>query len=480
MKDTDIHDEIIERGKERGAITFTEIQDALPSEFYSPDEMEEFIDRIQGMGIKVTEEEDVPAEEDLSEEEEQGEEPQRAEDLVQVYFHSMGNITVLSRQEEQQIAGRLQEAKHGMRDILTGMPFYEEFERTLSVSGEAPVTAEDDRGEKISYESISEALEILDGLMEKLDRAEKRTSRFGSLKNLRKLQQGKKKNSALVSELETLEKDVRAVIKEVEGATGCRVQKLKVKYRALTDINSLIIDLKNELIVRNLRLVVNIAKHYVGKGLPLLDLIQEGNIGLMKAIDKFDHERGFKFSTYATWWIRQAITRALIDQTKTIRVPVHMVELYNKISKATKQLTVALSREPGSDEIAQLLGIQPGKVEQVFNAIQDPVAIQTPVGDDDSKLEDFISDKNNTSPYSDIERSDMNEHLLNVLHTLSPREEKVIRMRFGIGEHREHTLEEIGRHLSLTRERVRQIESKALAKLKHPKRRNDLKVLLSA
>jgi RNA polymerase primary sigma factor len=157
-----------------------------------------------------------------------------------------------------------------------------------------------------------------------------------------------------------------------------------------------------------------------------------------------------------------------------------MVELYNKISKATKQLTVELSREPGSDEIAQLLGIQPGKVEQVFNAIQDPVAIQTPVGDDDSKLEDFISDKNNTSPYSDIERSDMNEHLLNVLHTLSPREEKVIRMRFGIGEHREHTLEEIGRHLSLTRERVRQIESKALAKLKHPKRRNDLKVLLSA
>jgi RNA polymerase primary sigma factor len=200
----------------------------------------------------------------------------------------------------------------------------------------------------------------------------------------------------------------------------------------------------------------------------------------MKAIDKFDHERGFKFSTYATWWIRQAITRALIDQTKTIRVPVHMVELYNKISKATKQLTIELSREPGSDEIAQLLGIQPGKVEQVFNAIQDPVAIQTPVGDDDSKLEDFLSDKNNASPYADIERSDMNEHLLNVLHTLSPREEKIIRMRFGIGEHREHTLEEIGRHLSLTRERVRQIESKALAKLKHPKRRNELKVLLSA
>lgn len=481
MKDIDIHDEIIARGKQQGTIPFTEIQDAFPAEFYEPDEMEDFIDRLHGMGIKITEGEDILEEGTLPEEgeEEVTEEPFRTEDLVQVYFQSMGNITVLSRQEEQEIAGRLRNAKQGMWDILSRMPFFREFEDTFPPREDAEI-AEEERGEFLSYDSLSSALELLKSLMKKLDRAEKRTSRFGGLKNLRKLIQKKQKHTASAAELEILEQEVRASVKEVEKATGCTARQLKAKYRTLADINALVIDLKNELVVRNLRLVVNIAKHYVGKGLPLLDLIQEGNIGLMKAIDKFDHERGFKFSTYATWWIRQAITRALIDQTKTIRVPVHMVELYNKISKATRQLTLEMSREPASDEIAERLGIQQGKVEQVFNAIQDPVAIQTPVGDDDSKLEDFISDKNTASPYADIERNDMHEHLLKVLHTLSSREERVIRMRFGIGEHREHTLEEIGRHLSLTRERVRQIESKALAKLKHPKRRNELKVLLSA
>jgi len=475
MKDTDIIDEIIELGKERGIIPLNEIQDTLPPEFFTPDELEEFIDRLQGMGIKVTEEAVLNDEEVFEEEEEAGEQG-RTEDLVQVYFQSMGNITVLSRQQEQEIAGQLQAAKHKLQDILTGMPFYKEIEQTLFAPDENP----DETEENISDEAIRICFTALENLMEKLDRAEKKISRYGTLRNLRKLIQGNKKISAMAEKLGTLEKEVHAAFKEVEAATGGTVQELKTKYHTLTETRSLITELKNELIIRNLRLVVNIAKHYVGKGLPLLDLIQEGNIGLMKAIDKFDHERGFKFSTYATWWIRQAITRALIDQTKTIRVPVHMVELYNKISKATKELTLEMGKEPSSDEIAQRLEIPTGKVEQVFNAIQDPVAIQTPVGDDDSMLEDFISDKNNASPYDDIERSNMNQHLLKVLHTLSPREEKVVRMRFGIGEEREHTLEEIGKYLSLTRERVRQIEAKALAKLKHPKRRNELKVLLSA
>src|SRR3989338_786765 len=248
-------------------------------------------------------------------------------------------------------------------------------------------------------------------------------------------------------------------------------------WSRISKAKALMLEAKNEIITRNLRLVVNIAKNYVGRGLPLLDLIQEGNIGLMKAVDKFKYEKGFKFSTYATWWIRQAITRALIDQTKTIRVPVHMMEFYNRVTKASRELTQTLGREPTDEEIAKKLQVTPRKVEEVFRAIQDPIALQTPVGDEDTELEDFIGDKNSPSPYSDAEMNEISGYIQKVLKTLTPKEERVIRMRFGIGADRDHTLEEVGRHLSITRERVRQIEAKALRKLKHPSRLKALKTL---
>ncbi len=297
------------------------------------------------------------------------------------------------------------------------------------------------------------------------------------MKELRKAISEKKKKGINAKKLEAAAKDVQQEYRKIESEIGIKADEFKEMWNRVSKAKALMLEAKNELITRNLRLVVNIAKNYVGRGLPLLDLIQEGNIGLMKAVDKFKYEKGFKFSTYATWWIRQAITRALIDQTKTIRVPVHMMEFYNRVTKASRELTQQLGREPTNDEIAKKLAVPTRKVEDVFRAIQDPIALQTPVGDENTELEDFIGDKNSPSPYSDAERNEISEQMQQILKTLTPKEERVIRMRFGIGADRDHTLEEVGRHLSITRERVRQIEAKALRKLKHPSRLKALKIL---
>ncbi len=313
--------------------------------------------------------------------------------------------------------------------------------------------------------------------MREVEAADKKTCKHGSLKSLKAAIKEKKKKNSDTKKLEILAKEVERIYKKIEAEVGAKVDDIKSMWTRIQKARTLISTAKNELITRNLRLVVNIAKNYVGRGLPLLDLIQEGNIGLMKAVDKFKYEKGFKFSTYATWWIRQAITRALIDQTKTIRVPVHMMEFYNRVTKASRELTQQLGREPTNEEIAHKLTVPTRKVEEVFRAIQDPIALQTPVGDEDTELEDFIGDKNSPSPYSDAEKTETSEQIQKVLKTLTPKEEMVIRMRFGIGADRDHTLEEVGRHLSITRERVRQIEAKALRKLKHPSRLKALKRL---
>lgn len=476
MRERDIFEEIIDIGKRRGTLTYDEINDALPSEFFSPDELEDLMDLLQDMGVKVVDYEEPGVSEEEGPEEEEAGEYEKTEDLVQAYFHSMGDISILTKDEETELAKRLEEGREIIKEIVTAMPLYKKIEESLEVVEEEPAEVEEEKPD----EALIMSLKILDTLMRKVEIADRKIMRHGTLKDLKKVIYDKKKKDVNPMKLSALAKDVHNDYRAVETETGIRLDELRGKWDRITKARALVTEAKNELITRNLRLVVNIAKNYVGRGLPLLDLIQEGNIGLMKAVDKFKYEKGFKFSTYATWWIRQAITRALIDQTKTIRVPVHMMEFYNRVTKASRELTQQLGREPSNEEIAKKLVVPTKKVEEVFRAIQDPIALQTPVGDEDTELEDFIGDKNSPSPYSDAEKNEISEQILMILKTLTPKEEKVIRMRFGIGVDRDHTLEEVGRHLSITRERVRQIEAKALRKLKHPSRLRALKVLTTA
>lgn len=476
MREKYIFDEIIEVGKRRGVLTYDEINEALPSEFFTPDEVEDLMDLLHDMGVRVVDYEDIAPLGEAEKEEVQGYE--KTEDLVQAYFHSMGDISILTKDEEVELAKKLDEGKSIIWKILSGISLTRKVERSLD--GNEEVLEEEEHREevtKIVLEKLQRAVKDVRTLNKKL------VIYGGSLSSLRRAireEKGKKRVIARkLAAMEELLRKTQKTFKLVELLIGTKVDRMVEMWVSIYKVQAFVSEAKNELITRNLRLVVNIAKNYVGRGLPLLDLIQEGNIGLMKAVDKFKHEKGFKFSTYATWWIRQAITRALIDQTKTIRVPVHMMEFYNRVTKASRELTQVLGREPTNEEIGLKLKVPGKKVEEVFRAIQDPIALQTPVGDEDTELEDFIGDKNSPSPYSDAERKEISGYIQKVLGTLTAKEEKVIRMRFGIGVDRDHTLEEVGRHLLITRERVRQIEAKALRKLKHPSRLRALKTLVS-
>jgi RNA polymerase primary sigma factor len=569
---------LINIGKEKGYITYEELNEDLSDDVISSEEIDDLLQMFEDLNIKVVSEpageqiEKVKKPEKTEGERKEGrgslseideEFAKKIYDPVKIYLREMGLVSLLSREGEVEIAKRIEAGENQILDALIrcriGVEYIGELGNDLEAGALKVRDIVNDIEDEYNFHQIGQRRGFLLNLIDKMgsldeeictcrrnlkdhcnsaqrkrlnatiDRTQKKifemmksfkmekmhiqkmVERFKEILNrseelerqladyllkaggkpvsyleecleeLSTTEEGGEKVKALnlpreeISSLIAKIRETKDHIDEIEDRTTMPSKRLRRLDREIDTGLRKLKTAKNELIKANLRLVVSIAKKYTNRGLQFLDLIQEGNIGLMKAVDKFEYQRGYKFSTYATWWIRQAITRAIADQARTIRIPVHMIETINKLIKISRSLVQEHGREPNPEEIAERMGFPLEKVRKVLKIAKEPISLETPIGEEeDSHLGDFIEDKKIMSPVEAVTKFDLGEQTRKVMTSLTPREEKVLRKRFGVGEKADHTLEEVGREFSVTRERIRQIEAKALRKLRHPRRRKVL------